>query len=438
LNKNNNPPVTQKMDRTLFFKEANQISDNPLTRVSRYTATKIGEVLNGTNNKDYFIDVHMHAFNKSNIPSGFAMTTLGLPQGIVNLIASIFTKKTHQLVNSRPEDILSDLLSQYNATLSNHTSRPEIFLTLLMMDMQQGIKGTIEADIQDQLRSVLKLKKEYEYKFPLHNDSFTGKNHLLPFLALDPNNPDAYSLFLSAFSKKINTTGEPELDGTSPFVGIKIYPSLGYLPNHPTLMDIFEICEKKNIPVTTHAGGSRTHTSFDKMVLPRREYNTSNGTWTDKWFPAETNLSDPNIDLYKQVLLYPQIWEKVLYPYPNLKLNIAHMGSGDEWETVNNKNKWGSLKQTIDLVSKYNNVYADFSYSFHKKENLKWLFNKMNNTPILHSKIMYGSDFFLNEVEKGSTQDHLMRVLELINHGYKDKVFYKNAITFMFHKYNNK
>lgn len=432
MNKSNNPPVRQSISREDFFKLAEKISNKPLTRISKSSASKIKSVLDGSNTTPFFVDVHMHAFNKKNIPSGFAMTSFGLPSELIDLAAAVFTRKTHQLVNASPEEIISELLSNYNSVLSTHQARPEIFLVLLMMDMQQGITGSIEHDMLDQLRSVLKLKKEFEYTYPLHNDKFTGQHHLLPFLAIDPNNPEAFTTFLSAFSKKVNTTGESELDEDTPFAGIKIYPSLGYLPNHPTLMDIFEICEKKNIPVTAHAGGVRTHTSYNKICLPRRIYNTANGSFRDEWQPEETNLIIGNRKRYKEIFLYPEVWEKVLYPYPDLRLNIAHFGSSDEWDNVEDPTKWNSIKQTIDLIKNYNHVYADFSYAFHKKENLKWLFNKIKDITILQNRVMYGSDFYLNEVEKGGTRDHLMNVIGLINDQYKDKIFYKNAFEFIF------
>jgi predicted TIM-barrel fold metal-dependent hydrolase len=432
MNKNNNPPIVQSITRSLFFDLAQKISDNPLTRVSRSTGNKVKSALDGSSTANYFVDIHMHAFNKKNIPSGFAMSAFGLPSELVDLAAAVFTKKTHQLVNASPTDILSDLLSNYNSVLSTHDTRPEIFLVLLMMDMQQGITGTIEEDQLHQLRTVLKIKNEFVYTYPLHNDKFIGKDHLLPFLAIDPNNPEAYNTFLSAFSKKINTTGESELDNVTPFVGIKIYPSLGYLPHHPTLMDIFEICEQKNIPVTAHAGGTRTHTSYDKVCLPRRIYNESDGTFHDLWQPEETNLIIGNRKRFKEIFLYPEIWKKVLYAYPNLKLNIAHFGSNDEWEAVENISDWNSIDQTLNLIHKNKSVYADFSYAFHKKENLKWLFKKVKDKPYLQSKVMYGSDFYLNEVEKGGTRDHLMNVLGLIDKTLQNKIFFENGFKFMF------
>lgn len=188
----------------------------------------------------------MHAFTNKNIPRDFAITSTGISRDLLELASKIFVKRTHHLVNSTPTEIIDDLLSHYQQTLhlQENDSKPELFLVLLMMDMERGITGGVEEDFIGQMKKVLELKNDYQFSYGSDVDNFTGKDHLLPFLAIDPNNPDAFSLFLSAFAKTINDTDMDELEQTTPFVGIKIYPSLGYLPNHPTLMDIFEVCEE--------------------------------------------------------------------------------------------------------------------------------------------------------------------------------------------------
>lgn len=436
MNKNNQPPVMQNMHKSIFLDNTSNISNNPLTRISTKTKTIVENVLNETNTLDLFVDVHMHAFNQDHIPADFTMTSMGLPKKLVDLATQVFKKKLHRLVRSSPSEILDDLLRSYNAVLTNvdDNTRPDIFLVLLMMDMERGITGGVKSNFLSQLRSVLQLKKEYTFPYPHHNDRFDGRHHLLPFIAIDPNNPDAYSTFLSVFSKKINATEEPELDNTSPFVGVKIYPSLGYLPNHPVLMDIFEICQEKNIPVTTHAGGERTHTSYRKMVLPRSVFNEATQQHEDQYNVDATNLFPNNNPSHKEIFLFPETWRKVLNEYPQLKLNIAHCGSSEEWEDVDNPNTWNSIKQTFALIRDFGQVYADFSYSFTKKSNLLWLKRRLDGDTHLNQRIMYGSDFYLNEVEKGSTIDHVLTLTKIMPRFEYENVYYKNAFRFMFEK----
>lgn len=53
------------------------------------------------------------------------------------------------------------------------------------------------------------------------------------------------------------------------FFGVKIYPSLGYLPSNPQLMEIFGLCEKKRIPVTAHCSGAIVHTGKGILKISR-------------------------------------------------------------------------------------------------------------------------------------------------------------------------
>lgn len=433
---NNQPPVRQSMQREDFFRYAAKISSNPLDRVSPKSKAKIETVLSGTNRNQYFVDAHIHAFNHKNIPSGFAMTSFGVPTALMNLIASIFTKRTHKLVKSSPTEIIKSLLDIYYSSLKKKNALTEVFLVQLMMDMQRSITGEIEEDFNRQLNTIIKLRKDFQYS--KSDFQFEGKDNLLPFLAVDPHNPEIYSIFISCFSKAINTTTIDGLEGTLPFVGVKIYPSLGYLPYHPTLMDIFEICEKKNIPVITHAGGSRTHLSSGEINLSRRIYDESTGNFEDKWQNRLTDwktVKPPRTESgnIKDIFLSPETWKKVLYAYPNLKLSIAHLGSSDEWERINTPDRYESPIQTIKLIEKYNNVYCDFSYAFHKVKNLKWLKSQLNENFYLQNKVMYGSDYFLNEVEKGGTGKHLQNVMdEYSNEVYWENIIYKNALRFLF------
>ncbi|MBK7465448.1 MAG: amidohydrolase family protein [Saprospiraceae bacterium] len=436
MNPRNNPPVRQNISREMFFENAKRISANPLTRISNRTRTRVSSILANEGLYDAFVDVHMHAFTNKNIPRDFAITSTGISRDLLELASKIFVKRTHHLVNSTPAEIIDDLLSHYKQTLhlQENDSKPELFLVLLMMDMERGITGGVEEDFIGQMKKVLELKNDYQFSYESDVDNFTGKDHLLPFLAIDPNNPDAFSLFLSAFAKTINDTDMDELEQTTPFVGIKIYPSLGYLPNHPTLMDIFEVCEEKSIPVTAHAGGERTHTSYKVMNLPRSEYDATNDRYIDKWDAPLVALEKNRNKYYKPILLYPDRWRPVLDANPELKLNIAHFGSSDEWANNNDPDTWNSLDQTFRLIQDFSSVYADFSYAFAKKKNMQYLKRRIDGDRYLATRVMYGSDFYLNEIMRGTVRDHLNNVLNIMPRPDYPNIYFSNAIRFMFEK----
>lgn len=83
---------------------------------------------------------------------------------------------------------------------------------------------------------------------------------VFPFVAIDPRrkyflDPDTRNKIPLANYVHNNVGRDKE------FHGVKIYPTLWYLPSHPRLMEIYRICTEKKIPVTTHGG-------IDGFVFP--------------------------------------------------------------------------------------------------------------------------------------------------------------------------
>ncbi|MDA9774227.1 amidohydrolase, partial [Saprospiraceae bacterium] len=213
----------------------------------------------------------------------------------------------------------------------------------------------------------------------------------------------------------------------------KIYTPLGYMPTDPTLMDIFEICEKKNIPVMTHVGGYRTKTEFTNFKVGDREYK-ADGSFVDTYTPV-TIRDKSNI---KNLLIQPMLWKRVLDKFPKLKVCFAHMGDKDEWANFRknpqdfNNHVW----QTLDLIKnpKYN-AFADISYSFTVKRNVK-LVKEWMKDPILSKKLLFGSDFYLTEVEKRKTKESFEHLVDQINPATEawKKLSYENTCNYLFKK----
>lgn len=144
------------------------------------------------------------------------------------------------------------------------------------------------------------------------------------------------------------------------FAGIKLYPPLGFEPwpedktEKAKVELLYEICIKRNIPITTHC--------------------STGGFLVDDEFKEFTNPGNQ--------------WAKVLKKYPNLKINFAHFGSGSE--------HW---RQTIinHILEENSRVYTDFSCNIENDEYYKKL-NKTisDNSTILSDRILFGSDFMIN------------------------------------------
>lgn len=56
------------------------------------------------------------------------------------------------------------------------------------------------------------------------------------------------------------------------FHGVKLYPSLGFLPSHPNLIPIYEYCVANNIPITVHAAPATLKTYRTQVLV--KDFNS--------------------------------------------------------------------------------------------------------------------------------------------------------------------
>jgi predicted TIM-barrel fold metal-dependent hydrolase len=150
------------------------------------------------------------------------------------------------------------------------------------------------------------------------------------------------------------------------------------------------ICEKYGIPVAYHSGGS---------------------------FPNAQNLGWPK---YRIALGDPFLIEDVLVRYPKLKLYLMH--AGENFYT-----------NTLRMMDGYPNLYADLGVEM-------WLHPMTKDFAVkfLRSAKEYG---FLDRVMFGSDQMvwpeaitnsiEFLNSLDFLTRDEKDKIFYKNAVTFL-------
>jgi predicted TIM-barrel fold metal-dependent hydrolase len=278
------------------------------------------------------------------------------------------------------------------------------------MDMERGISGAPLFNYKAQIEQFLDILDE-KTPFLNTNRQYEYRKTILPFLAIDPNNPDAYEYFLSAFIKDYNQTGIAALDNSAPFVGVKLYPVLGYWPLDPVLLDIYKICEAKNIPITTHCGGLRTRTNRRKVEIGQRK--EVNGELVDVKKVVDVSSKKKS----KAIFIDPLHWEKVAKQFPKLKINLAHFGDNVEWKSYHKdrQNPKNFVFKTLKMIRTYPNVYADISYAYYDEENRVKMAGMMN-TERYKDKILYGSDFYMTEVEKFRTRDILKKFEENFTH----------------------
>ena len=160
--------------------------------------------------------------------------------------------------------------------------------------------------------------------------------HFIGFASADPRNPDAKKELVRAFD---------ELG----LMGLKLNLSrLHMYPDDPALDPLYQVGEEKKKPIMFHAGYSW-------------EPNT----------PAK----------YSEPVRFEDVAEK----YPDLRFCLAHMG-------------WPWWEETIMMLMKYPNVYADtsmvymdspknwYAHLFSVNMNLNWVQN------CFQDKVMFGSN----------------------------------------------
>ncbi len=161
-------------------------------------------------------------------------------------------------------------------------------------------------------------------------------DRFIGFASVDPRDPKAKEKLTYAFE-------------TQKLSGLKLNLSrLHMYADDPLLAPLYEVCEEHNKPIMFHAGYS--------------------------WEPDTPSK-------YSEPILF----EDVAVNYPNLRFCLAHMG-------------WPWWEETIMMLMKYPNVYADtsmvymdlprnyYSHLFSVNMNLNWLQN------CFQDKVMFGSN----------------------------------------------
>lgn len=192
--------------------------------------------------------------------------------------------------------------------------------------------------------------------------------------------------------------------GSHYFIGIKVYPPLGFDPwpdndkkEMVKVRYLYQFCVDNNVPITSHCspGG----------FLVSNEYK---------------NYSSPNK------------WEQVLNSYPDLRLNLAHFG-GEEM------GKWRDKIVELILCGKYANFYTDISYQgVHKNSynSLRTLLDRYDSHQRmkLMEHIIFGTDFMINLQDIRSYSEYLKNFTdtESVTPEEKDMMCCRNAEKFLY------
>lgn len=372
----------------------------------------------------FYFNCHTHIFNQPCAPENFLnayvsksiagflrfVTARQLTRGLLLKIARLTPVRSWK----RPLSFLSvgseqtqDLIFE---TLQDNYP-PNTRLVVLTMNMEHMESGRCEVDYKTQLTEVLKVKKMYPH-------------HCLPFLGVDPR------MNLQKFS--CNTLVDFVINYlNSGFIGIKMYPALGFYPFHSDMMPVYAFAEQNGIPILTHCdrGGAyyrKTNRLPDPPLpnVPR------------PWLDVDLKLSD---DDFSDNFLEPQNYIEVLNRYPKLKICFAHLGGVADIlafpATVENKkNNWYQDIKDIIANPAFANVYTDLSYILYSDKAMKQVFEDFFVPAGSHAafadRILFGTDFYMTEREKPEKD-----LITSIQNQYKSPLFGKiahsNVVTYL-------
>ncbi len=239
---------------------------------------------------------------------------------------------------------------------------------VLPMDMKFMGAGEPVVEYEDQLVELTSLREL------LDMDEKT-KGQIIPFCAVDPRRPDVAQKFKSWHR-------------THKIRGVKIYPNLGYHPNHPVLLEVYDYCQKNKLPVLAHCspGGIR-HSKLSKGAA--------------------------------SALASPENYKSILKQFPKLHFCLAHYGGAEEWERhlTGETPRSGPDASWLTTITEmlrsgdYPNLYTDVSYTLFTETPAYRPFDYFDflkvlmSEPNVRERVLFGTDYYMVEREKVSEKE---------------------------------
>lgn len=218
---------------------------------------------------------------------------------------------------------------------------------VLTLNMDHMGAGDSELKYQGQIDEVVALRRKYP-------------DACLPFLSVDPRMGSEKELedFVKRYIGPGGAADGPNMH--RPFVGVKLYPALGYFPYDARLRGVYRYCEANNIPIMTHCTPDGSF-FLGKLTASMGAPEAIGGAPAVQ-FGKGDNLAECD------VFLFPEQWRYVFKEFPKLKVCFAHMGG---WgEMFPDKARAAALagapswyEKVLHLMERFPNVYTDVSYT---------------------------------------------------------------------------
>ncbi len=343
------------------------------------------------------INVHSHILNFDFVPNSFFRTRAPVQEWMLSnpltnwlarLIAPLLPTEKHRRFHELL-DVLNKNIDEVAKDYLIEAKNSDIVLSIpLMMDL--GL-SSFNQKPEIPYRYQVKLISEIAGKYPLQ---------IMPFVMCDPRRRSVFKLIETA-------------TGKMGFLGVKMYPSLGYHPDPDSFLNadevnqelhkVYQYCERNAIPITTHCS---MYGAYSSDLMYFKELG--------------------------QLFCSPESWEKVLKKYPKLYLNFAHFGGSGEFLNTDS-DSWCVKIQ--ELMKKYPNVYADLSYhdtALLKKTTMQYftILNNFLTKPIIKDRILFGTDWVM--IRHSWTEKEYVDKYRQLSATNLESICFKNPISFLF------
>lgn len=260
---------------------------------------------------------------------------------------------------------------------------------VLPMDMGFMNLGELETPIE----------RQHEELWNLAQNS---GGQIIPFYAADPRHDDIVERVKNNLAR-------------DKFRGIKIYPNLGYKPDHPQLMEIYKLCIEGDFPVLTHCSPG----GIWRYGLPKKERRAN---------------SEP--------LNYKRILDTE--GYQNLKLCLAHFGGAEEWAKhlkgraqEGEEEAWVRTIYQMIASGNYPNLYTDISYTVFTPKveglyiDLVDYLKVLLSHPLVRKRVLFGSDYYMVERESISEKEVSLLLRSRLGEDLYKQIAYTNPREFL-------
>lgn len=367
-------------------------------------------------------NIHTHIFNMDCAPDDFAPVQSRIAGKVVSKLRNDkFRKVVLKVLNPFAQKLVAfftvgsfktqDLIFE---DLASHYPKGTK-IVVLPINFEHMNAGKSPLNLLTQLQGVIDVKMSYP-------------ETCLPFIPIDPRHEGNLVDFIKNYLSK-------------GFVGIKIYPSLGFYPFDKRLEPVYDFCQENQLPIMTHCTRFGIYYKGKKVPIEIAKPESFNATargFEQLMVEIKKTGYDAKPPVFCDHFLNPDCFYDVLEKFPELKICIAHVGGEEEVKKAMQKpNEDNWYFKTLELVGNYKNVYTDVSFTaIHKKELAKIKHDFFDNQTLrdkfkfdIREKIMYGSDYFM--ILKESTETFCLENAKTVFNEDFDKISNTNAKKFV-------